>query len=387
MAIATPVIGGIRDSPTFRARSARRRSGLQPRCLSMTSLREFRVVAPTRLHFGLLAIGEGAGASGGAGVMLAEPNLVLAVRPADRFAAMGRHAGRIARFADRWASGRNEPLPPAEVRGEQAPDEHVGLGLGTQLALATAIALDTASGRESLDDARDQEDERAAIATLVGRGQRSGIGARGFFIGGFLAEDVKREAATLAPLRTRLAFPEAWRFVLVRERGSAGAHGTMEEQRFRALPPTPKDVTRQIRRRLFEELVPAVEASDFDAFAEAAYAFGRASGELFRGAQSGTYASEFAERLVRELRARGLRGVGQSSWGPTLWIAAPDAEAAGSIADDLRRAYRSADAEVTIGVPGSDGARIEKGDDGATVASGTNRMSRDVGNRDEAATK
>lgn len=311
---------------------------------------EFRVLAPTRLHFGLLAIGEGAGASGGAGVMLREPNLVLQVRPANRFVAAGLHADRIAGFANRWAAGREEALPAIEIRGESAPDQHVGLGLGTQLALATALALDRFVGRE--------ENNPQTLASLVGRGGRSGIGVRGFFWGGFLAEDEKREGDSLAPLRRRSPFPEAWRFVLVRQRGEAGAHGASEDRFFRALPPTSPEVTERMRRLLFDELVPAVEAADFDLFAESAYRFGRASGELFRGAQAGAYASEFAERLVASLRARGIRGIGQSSWGPTLWVAAPHPDSAESLADDLRREYEPANVEITIGVPSSSGALV-----------------------------
>jgi beta-RFAP synthase len=316
----------------------------------MISSSAFRVVAPTRLHFGLLAIGEGAGASGGAGAMLSEPSLVLHVRPADRFAPSGLHADRIAAFANRWAAGRGVRLPSVEIRGETAPDQHVGLGLGTQLALATALALDRVAGRVDPDP--------ETLAALVGRGGRSGIGARGFFLGGFLAEDEKRDGGTLAPLRRRLPFPAPWRFVLVRQIGEAGAYGPSEDRFFRSLPPTPRDVTERMRRRLFEELVPAVEVGDFDAFAESAYRFGRESGELFRGAQAGAYASEFAERLVNTLRDRGIRGVGQSSWGPTLWIAAPDPQAAEALAAELRREHESASVNVTIGVPSSAGVQV-----------------------------
>lgn len=315
----------------------------------------FRVVAPTRLHFGLLAIGEGAGASGGAGVMLGEPNLVLSVRPADRFAATGLHADRIEAFANRWAVGRNEALPHVEIAGETAPDQHVGLGLGTQLALATALSLDRVTGRHDFDP--------ETLASLVGRGARSGIGVRGFFFGGFLAEDEKRDGEALAPLRRRLPFPASWRFVLVRQKGEAGAHGASEDRFFRSLPPTPREVTDRMRTRLFEELVPSVERADFDAFAESAYRFGRESGELFRGAQVGTYASEFAERLVKTLRDRGVRGVGQSSWGPTLWIASPNSSAGEDLANEIRCVFESSNIDVVLGTPCSSGARVETAPD------------------------
>lgn len=316
----------------------------------MTLSHAFRVVAPTRLHFGLLAIGEGPGASGGAGVMLSVPNLVLRVRRADRFTAAGVHAERISAFANRWAAGRGETLPPVEVYGESAPDQHVGLGLGTQLALATALSLDRVTGRFDSDP--------VTLAAIVGRGARSGIGTRGFFLGGFLAEDEKRDGETLAPLRRRLPFPAPWRFVLVRQKETAGASGANEDRFFRSLPPTPPEVTDRMRARLFDELVPSVERIDFDAFAESAYLFGRESGELFRGAQAGTYASEFAERVVRALRDRGIRGVGQSSWGPTLWIAVPDQGAAETLAAELRAEHESANVDVAIGVPSSTGAQV-----------------------------
>jgi predicted sugar kinase len=42
-------------------------------------------------------------------------------------------------------------------------------------------------------------------------------------------------------------------------------------------------------------------------------------GECFSSAQAGVYATAASEALVEHLRAEGLDGVGQSSWGPALY--------------------------------------------------------------------
>ena len=55
----------------------------------------------------------------------------------------------------------------------------------------------------------------------------------------------------------------------------------------------------------------------------------RRVGDYFAPAQGGRYASPAVAAVVARLRARGVRGVGQSSWGPTVFavVRRPEAEA------------------------------------------------------------
>ena len=101
---------------------------------------------PSRLHFGLLGWGpEVVRQFGGIGLMIDSPGIELTVEPRRRMDRRGA-AGGPSRADHRPASqsGCSNPeshLPPARVRVQSAPAEHVGLGVGTQLSLAVARAV------------------------------------------------------------------------------------------------------------------------------------------------------------------------------------------------------------------------------------------------------
>src|SRR5438128_8978835 len=102
-----------------------------------------RVVAPSRLHFGLFRVpiaGEaeaGARAFGGVGLMVDQPGVVVTVRPAESWQFEGALASRAQVFATRFTLALpEERRRPFQVLVEHCPAEHTGLGVGTQLGLA-----------------------------------------------------------------------------------------------------------------------------------------------------------------------------------------------------------------------------------------------------------
>jgi beta-ribofuranosylaminobenzene 5'-phosphate synthase len=65
--------------------------------------------------------------------------------------------------------------------------------------------------------------------------------------------------------------------------------------------------------------MPAVVEADLTRFGEALEEIQRRVGEGFAPAQGGTFARPEFEVIVEAMRLEGLKGVGQSSWGPTLY--------------------------------------------------------------------
>jgi beta-RFAP synthase len=301
-----------------------------------------RVTAPTRLHFGLLSLpadGETAWPDrhgqpalpprrfGGVGLMVEEPALRLRVEPAAAWSAEGPMAERALAFARRFAA----TLSPQRLTLEAAPPEHCGLGSGTQLGLAVARALGVAAGLPNL--------EAGELAAQVGRGLRSALGIHGFAHGGFLVEAGKRAEDGVAPLLVRLPFPEAWRVVIVIPPAEPGLHGQREREAFRELSahPMPADTTAALCRLVLLGMLPALIERDVDAFGEALYDFNARVGETFAPVQGGTYASSAVSELVAAVRRLGVRGVGQSSWGPAVFAVIADEEQANDLARRLRR--------------------------------------------------
>src|SRR5690606_24531005 len=126
------------------------------------------------------------------------------------------------------------------VVGHASPP-HIGLGSGTQMAMAVAAALRRLHGLDT--DATDD-------ALVLGRGRRSGIGIAAFKQGGLIVDAGRRQDESEPPVVARHAFPEEWRVILIMDHtNGAGLHGEDEVAAFRALPPFPVESASEICRR------------------------------------------------------------------------------------------------------------------------------------------
>lgn len=287
----------------------------------------------SRLHFGLLSVPSAMPETepdshrsfGGVGLMLAEPEIAVRARRSERWENAGPTedlAFRAGDFARRIAAGFGDGSPLA-IDVDACPPQHVGLGVGTQLALAVGTAVAELLGQPSI-----AEDN----ARRLGRGQRSGIGLHGFLRGGFLVDGGKGPAGGLAPVVCRHAFPDAWRILLVSPNIGSGLSGSPETAAFARLAAGAVGACREtdaLCRIVLLGLLPALIESDLPSFGEALHDFNRRAGLPFAAVQGGVYASPVATAIHDWLRDFGIRGVGQSSWGPTLFaIDEPDRLAA-----------------------------------------------------------
>ena len=208
-----------------------------------------------------------------------------------------------------------------EINIERCPPEHVGLGTGTQLGLAVAraIAVTVDRGDMSIPD----------LAKLVGRGRRSALGIHGFAQGGFLVEAGKLDPEAISPLVARLAFPEEWAVMLFIPRGLQGNHGPREAEAFQHLASLEQNLgrTEALCRLVLLSMLPALLERDLEAFGAALYDFNRRVGEMFEPLQGGVYAHPLVAKLIRQLRDAGVKGVGHSSWGPTVFAIVAEGEA------------------------------------------------------------
>jgi beta-RFAP synthase len=288
------------------------------------------VNACSRLHFGVFTLPPGddtprfwvdaegrptipARYFGGVGLMIREPGVEVAIEPASSWTATGPAAERALAFAKTYVDSLAEKsVSPFAIHVRRCPPQHTGCGVGTQLALAVGTALAKTLGK--MEDA-------VSLARRLGRGRRSGIGVHGFAQGGFLVEGGKKDVAYLAPLIARQPCPLEWTVLLITPPLGAGEHGLREEEAFRRLNGQPSTMTQTdtLCRLALMGLLPALVDRDLLAFGEALYDFNRRVGELFRPWQGGVYAHPLIEAIVHWLRGHGVRGVGQSSWGPTVF--------------------------------------------------------------------
>lgn len=305
-----------------------------PMCYHDRSMQVVEIVAPSRLHFGLLNFGgQGARQFGGVGAMVDLPCVHLIVRPAERLEIEGDAVSRVYQFVQQWQTfhGRTDPLPCAiNVKTQR---EHTGLGVGTQLGMSVAQGLSRFFGLPTQTPVE--------LAVSVGRGLRSAVGVYGFVHGGLIVEQGKLAGEPVSPLDCHIDLPEHWHAVLVTPRRAVGLANEQEQQAFASLPPMPAEIAAELVRILREDLVPAAAQRQFAPFASAVYRYGRLSGEAFAAVQGGPYNGPELTRIVELLRERGVEGVGQSSWGPTIFAWAETLSAAQQLADSSRLALQA----------------------------------------------
>ncbi|MDP6466209.1 MAG: hypothetical protein QF918_00610 [Pirellulaceae bacterium] len=309
------------------------------------------VTAPSRLHFGLLGFG---GASerqfGGVGVMIEQPALQLRVSRADRLSVHGLASERVSSFVQHWSAfvQLDQPLV-CRIDVLHTPRSHIGLGSGTQLGLAVAAGLNRLFDREM---------SIIETARSVGRGLRSAVGTYGFFQGGLIWERGKTNRETISPLEKRVAIPDSWRFVVICPKQQVGLSGEGEQSAMACLPPVPAQTQDRLSGIVENHILPALARRACDEFGEAVFQYGRGSGEAFAPIQGGAYNGAKLEQLVERIRASGGVGVGQSSWGPALYVIVPSDRNAKIIIDQLREAGDLEDTDIWISRPDNQGARI-----------------------------
>jgi beta-ribofuranosylaminobenzene 5'-phosphate synthase len=298
---------------------------------------------------------------GGAGVMLESPGVELVFEQAAVWSVSGPEPGRrrieqfAARYrkqsrAERWKELAIRPMEcRIELRREIPP--HAGLGSGTQLALAVARGLALLDGEGELP--------ATELARRVGRGARSAVGIHGFEQGGFIVDGGQGDADEIGVLVRRVPFPSEWRFVLITPPDESGLSGPAEKIAFDRLPPMPVGLTAELRRLLLAELLPAVATADFERCGEALFQFNRRVGESFAAIQGGVFANPRMAELAETLRAAGIRGVGQTSWGPTLFALVRDAHEAERLRADAARDENCRGCRLHVAAPKNESPRVE----------------------------
>jgi beta-ribofuranosylaminobenzene 5'-phosphate synthase len=318
-----------------------------------------RVSAGARIHVGFCNLSLAhERIYGSLGVALEEPRVAVRAAPGE-----GVDCGHAT--AAEYAEAACELLgvAGARVTVERSLDRHVGLGSGTQLALATLAAVAAA---------HDLEPRVRERAPALGRGGRSGVGVAAFESGGavldaghptarFTAEEPPVGNWEVPPVAARHEIPDSWRFLLVRPAAEPGRHGETEESSIRRVvrtaDPEPAD---RIAGVVMRDVLPALATGDRDAFGAAVQEVGRLNGTWYVGEQGGVYrppAGDLVESLASD---PAVTGAGQSSWGPTVY-GVTDAEHADAARAAGERALADAgvEGEVLVAEGRNRGATVD----------------------------
>lgn len=309
-----------------------------------------KLTVGARLHFGLLAFDSDESSFGGVGVMIDRPGLEVHASESEHFTTTGPLADRIESFARLWQLSTDLELPAVRITTRGQMRDHVGLGCGTQLGLAVGTLLSKLAGFPLPDI--------PALAATVDRAKRSAIGCYGFLLGGFLFETGHRND-NFPTLAYRGEMPPHWRFVLATQHEVHGRHGADEEEGFRQLDRVPEPTTARLRNLVEGEMIPHLKAADIGRFGEAVYEYGCLAGDCYASLQGGRYANPTCTDLVQRMRQFGITGVGQSSWGPTIFGLCEDGQQAEALCTQLRERYSESQLQLEISQPNNRGVQLE----------------------------
>jgi beta-ribofuranosylaminobenzene 5'-phosphate synthase len=321
------------------------------------------VKTPARLHFGLLDTnGELGRIFGSIGVAIRNPNIELEAQTAEGCIVQGLEQKRVERYARRFYEGIGLPFN-AHLNLKSSIPSHVGLGSGTQLALAIGAALALLAGLEL---------SALEIATLMGRGVHSGIGTAAFQSGGFILDGGHPHRAkassdagqstnegSIPRVTFRHPLPQAWRFVVAIPQTLPGISGESEQRAFDALPSTPASLAEKISRLVLIKMLPSLIDQDILNFGAALTEVQRLVGDCFADIQGGRFANNSSDRIIGFFLDQGARGAGQSSWGPAVYALVDGPAAAQRLEEETQKYLQGLGGGTTLAVPADNfGAQV-----------------------------
>ncbi|MCS7125992.1 MAG: hypothetical protein NZ929_03685 [Aigarchaeota archaeon] len=265
---------------------------------------KLKVEAGSRIHLGFIdPIGVLGRRWGSVGLYLNEPKLSLTISKCNDIIVDG----------PRWLKDLAENIVKRlgidglMIECSNHIPRHVGLGSGTQTILSIGLAV---SKIYKLDlTLRD-------IALMFNRCRKSGAGFWLFQVGGIVIDGGNTSEEEIPPLLARFDLPEEWMILLaIPLNEGLGLHGRIEEEKFKMLNAAdPKEASLIILMKL----LPSIVQRNFERFSEAVEELDLVTSRFFETAQSGRYFKS-SSKVVEFLKNIGVRGVGQSSWGPTIY--------------------------------------------------------------------
>ncbi len=308
------------------------------------------ITTPSRLHITLIDMNASIGrVDGGIGITLDEPVITIKAEKSDTFEITGN-----SEHLERMRNSAALLLPEGEgihISIEKDYPSHVGLGSGTQAALAAGMAVNRIYnlGLSVYD-----------LAIKVGRGGTSGIGVAAFENGGFILDGghkysekkafLPSAASRLppAPVLLRKDFLDWDMVVAIPEQ--KGASSKKEVNIFQEKCPIPLQEVEKLSHIILMQMLPAL-------FEEDVMTFGKCINSIqeigFKKRE--VELQPVSRELMQALRDGGAYGAGMSSFGPTVYAFGEDAVNLGKTAKE----FLGEKGQVFITKARNEGARIE----------------------------
>lgn len=265
------------------------------------------VRAGYRLHLGFYRFYDNPYIYGSIGVSVEEPHISVLLRsnPTLKVRCSTKLCEELVVATAKLLNVRD-----VEVEVSGYLNHHVGLGSRTRVLLTAYLALTNYLGVEP---------SVGRIIDLLGRKKISGVGIYSFFYGNLVVDSGLNvnDASMLYPKLLYLyEVPSNWYLIIVLPEGFKGLSEVEEVGIIRNVEFFPKQ---ELLYKEFVKLLTSLSLKDFNVFTNALSRIQELTGEYFSKHQGGIFAHDVSEELAAVMRGEGVKGIGQSSWGPTIY--------------------------------------------------------------------
>lgn len=283
-------------------------------------MRSVIVRAGMRLHLGFYRFSDPPFEYGGLGLAIERPSLSVSITEEGKPELQGWVADTASRVLGEVGISEH-----VGVKVEGFLRRHVGLGTTTRLVLSILRAAYLMRG-ESVD--------LPAMAWRLGRGRVSGVGVWTFIYGGMVVDSGRAPGMKGVPPPVSHAYlPSEWRAVIALP--IVSGHSVSETGEEPIMRKPLRHPNHDVLYSAVTRLLSASHLGLFPEFVAAIEKIQKLTGEYFSKWQGGIYCCEQSRILAERMGNLGLRGIGQSSWGPTVYGFAPTSKDAEEAADDL----------------------------------------------------
>jgi beta-ribofuranosylaminobenzene 5'-phosphate synthase len=288
------------------------------------------ITTPSRLHITLIDMNASKGrVDGGIGLTLDRPAISVSAVRSDVIEIKGN-----SEHVERMRNSAGKLLPESagiNITVEKDYPSHIGLGSGTQAALAAGEAVNRLYhlGLNVCE-----------IAARIGRGGTSGIGVAAFESGGFILDGGHKFSEKKAflpsaasklpppPVLLRKDFPD-WDIVVAIPE-EKGASLKNEFSIFQKVCPIPLREVEELSHTILMQLLPALVEEDIVTFGKSINTIQELGFKKYE-----VKLQPRSNDLMTALRDAGAYGAGMSSFGPTVYAFGEDQENLKKTAEDL----------------------------------------------------
>ena len=270
--------------------------------VSQRKFNELKISTNSRLHFGFLNLDSQKPYSyGSMGLTINKHKTLIQISKSKKFHSnlSKIYANKIKDFIKIMKLDSN-----VNINCSVKPDSHIGLGSGTQLAMA-------------LEEGVSKFYKFGTVKNIFSRKFRSGVGYNAYLKGGFIIDCPKNNSKSNELIFNR-NFPKKWKIILLFDRNIKGLSGK-KESNFFSLKQSNSN-REKLSDIVLNEIIPSLIYEDFDIFANGLTRFQKLNSLFYSSIQKSYFLSNDIGKVIKKISRKFNVASGQSSWGPTSYI-------------------------------------------------------------------